>query len=127
MVMAIYSGHKMLSGKKKLKKELVNAEITVFERSGYISYANCGLPYYIGDVITDPEELTLQTPESFFKRFRINMKIHHEVISIHPERKTAVSYTHLIGLAAEAVGKEDNYAENTGYVYQYGRSGRGCL
>ena len=51
-------------------------------------YANCGLPYYIGDVITDPGELTLQTPESFFKRFRINMKIHHEVISIHPERKT---------------------------------------
>ena len=88
MVMAIYSGHKMLSGKKKLKKELVNAEITVFERSGYISYANCGLPYYIGDVITDPEELTLQTPESFFKRFHINMKIHHEVISIHPDRKT---------------------------------------
>ena len=65
-----------------------HAEITVYERSGYISYANCGLPYYIGDVITDPEELTLQTPESFFKRFRINMKIHHEVISIHPERKT---------------------------------------
>ena len=65
-----------------------HAEITVFERSGYISYANCGLPYYIGDVITDPEELTLQTPESFFKRFHINMKIHHEVISIHPERKT---------------------------------------
>ena len=65
-----------------------HAKITVFERSGYISYANCGLPYYIGDVITDPEELTLQTPESFFKRFRINMKIHHEVISIHPERKT---------------------------------------
>lgn len=86
--MAIYSGHKMLSGKKKLKKELVNAEITVFERSGYISYANCGLPYYIGDVITDPEELTLQTPESFFKCFHINMKIHHEVISIHPDRKT---------------------------------------
>ena len=64
------------------------AEITVFERSGYVSYANCGLPYYIGDVITDPEKLTLQTPENFFKRFRINMKIHHEVISIHPDRKT---------------------------------------
>ena len=66
------------------------AEITVFEKSGYISYANCGLPYYIGDVITDSEELTLQTPESFLKRFRINMKIHHEVISIHPERKTVL-------------------------------------
>ena len=64
------------------------AEITVFERSGYISYANCGLPYYIGDVITDPEELTLQTPESFFSRFRINMKVHHEVTAIHPDRKT---------------------------------------
>ena len=64
------------------------AEITVFERSGYISYANCGLPYYIGGVITDPEELTLQTPESFFSRFRINMKVHHEVTAIHPNQKT---------------------------------------
>ena len=41
------------------------AEIVVFERSGYVSYANCGLPYYIGGVIEDPAELTLQTPESF--------------------------------------------------------------
>ncbi len=64
------------------------AEITVFERSGYISYANCGLPYYIGDVITDPEDLTLQTPESFFTRFRINMKVHHEVTAVHPDKKT---------------------------------------
>ena len=63
------------------------AEIIVFERSGYISYANCGLPYYIGDVITDADDLTLQTPESFWKRFRIAMKVHHEVIAIHPERK----------------------------------------
>ena len=65
-----------------------HAEIIVFERSGYVSYANCGLPYYIGDVITDPEELTLQTPESFFTRFRINMKVRHEVTAIPPERKT---------------------------------------
>ena len=64
------------------------AEIVVFERSGYISYANCGLPYYIGDVITDPEALTLQTPESFFSRFRVTMKIRHEVTAIHPDRKT---------------------------------------
>ena len=63
------------------------AEIIVFERTGYISYANCGLPYYIGDVITDPDDLTLQTPESFWKRFRIAMKVHHEVTAIHPERK----------------------------------------
>lgn len=64
------------------------AQIVVFERSGYISYANCGLPYYIGDVITDPGELTLQTPESFFSRFRVEMKVRHEVLGIDPERKT---------------------------------------
>ncbi|MBR7179393.1 MAG: FAD-dependent oxidoreductase [Oscillospiraceae bacterium] len=64
------------------------AEIVVFERSGYISYANCGLTYYIGGVIEDPEELTLQTPESFFRRFRIHMKVRHEVTAIHPEKKT---------------------------------------
>ena len=64
------------------------AEIVVFERSGYISYANCGLPYYIGGVIEDPEELTLQTPESFFRRFRIHMKVRRDVTAIHPEKKT---------------------------------------
>lgn len=64
------------------------AEIVVFERSGYISYANCGLPYYIGDVIADPGELTLQTPESFLARFRVTMKVRHEVTAIHPEQKT---------------------------------------
>lgn len=64
------------------------AEILVFERSAYVSYANCGLPYYIGGVITDPEELTLQTPESFWKRFRITMKTRHEVTAVHPQTKT---------------------------------------
>ena len=64
------------------------AEIVVFERSGYISYANCGLPYFIGGVIEDPEDLTLQTPESFFSRFRIHMKVHHEVTAIHPNKQT---------------------------------------
>ena len=63
-------------------------QIVVFERSGYISYANCGLPYYIGDVITDAEELTLQSPESFYSRFRVDMRVHHEVTEIHPEKKT---------------------------------------
>ncbi|MBR4289997.1 MAG: FAD-dependent oxidoreductase, partial [Oscillospiraceae bacterium] len=64
------------------------AEIIVFERSGFISYANCGLPYYIGGVIEDPEDLTLQTPESFFSRFRVHMKVHHEVTAIHPDQKS---------------------------------------
>ena len=64
------------------------AEIVVFERSGYVSYANCGLPYYIGGVIEDAEDLTLQTPESFFRRFRIQMKVRHEVTAINPDHKT---------------------------------------
>ena len=46
----------------RLRRLDEQAEIVVFERSGFVSYANCGLPYYIGDVITAPEELTLQTP-----------------------------------------------------------------
>ena len=64
------------------------AEIVVFERSGYVSYANCGLPYYIGGVISDQRQLTLQTPESFRSRFRVDVRVRHEVTSIHPERKT---------------------------------------
>ena len=70
------------------------AEIVVFERSAYISYANCGLPYYIGGVIEDAGELTLQTLESFFTRFRVQIKVLHEVTAIHPDRKT-VSVTNL--------------------------------
>ncbi len=64
------------------------AEIVIYERSGYVSYANCGLPYYIGGIITDKEELTLQTPESFKARFDIDVKIKHEVMAIYPESKT---------------------------------------
>ncbi len=64
------------------------AEIVVFEKSGFVSYANCGLPYFIGGVITDEEELTLQTPESFWGRFRICVKTRHEVTAVHPAEKT---------------------------------------
>ena len=70
------------------------AEIIIFERSGYISYANCGLPYYIGGVIEDKGDLTLQTPESFNRRFRINVKVNHEVTDIDVNKKT-VSVTDL--------------------------------
>ena len=76
------------SAAARLRRLDEQAEIVVFERSGYISYANCGLPYYIGGAIEDPAALTLQTPESFFARFRVDMKVHHDVTAIHPERKT---------------------------------------
>ena len=72
----------------RLRRLDEHAQITVFERSGYISYANCGLPYYIGGVIEDKEELTLQTPESIGKRFRIDMKVHHEVTDFNVLKKT---------------------------------------
>ena len=75
------------SAAARLRRLDEKAEITIYERSGYISYANCGLPYYIGDVISDQGELTLQTPESFYKRFHIQAKVHHEVMEIEPEKK----------------------------------------
>ncbi|MCR5107128.1 MAG: CoA-disulfide reductase [Lachnospiraceae bacterium] len=72
----------------RLRRLNEDAEITVFEKSGFVSYANCGLPYYIGDVITDEKALTVQTPESLFARFKINVKVKHEVTDIDPLKKT---------------------------------------
>ena len=71
----------------RLRRLDESAEIIIFERSGYVSYANCGLPYYIGDEITDRDELTLQTPQSFQRRFKIDVRTHHEVQKINREKK----------------------------------------
>lgn len=65
-----------------------NAQIIVFERTSFISYANCGLPYYVGGVIQNEEDLTLQTPEGFWDRFRVDVRVRHEVTEIHTEKKT---------------------------------------
>ena len=72
----------------RLRRLDEKAEIIIFERSGYVSYANCGLPYYIGGEISDKEDLFLQTPEGFWNRFRIDVRTLHEVISINRDRKT---------------------------------------
>lgn len=72
----------------RLRRLNEDAEIIILERSGYISYANCGLPYYIGGVIEDEEDLTLQTPQSFYNRFRIDARVHHEAVKINREQKT---------------------------------------
>ena len=71
----------------RLRRLDETAEIIIFERSGFISYANCGLPYYIGDEITDSSELKLQTPQSFWNRFKIDVRIHHEVREIKRDKK----------------------------------------
>ena len=65
-----------------------HAQIVMIERSGYVSYANCGLPYYVGGVIKEQEELTLQTPESFWDRFRMDVRVRQEVTAINPAEKT---------------------------------------
>ncbi|MEG2199217.1 MAG: FAD-dependent oxidoreductase [Anaerovorax sp.] len=62
-------------------------EIILLERGGYISYANCGLPYYIGDVIKERDSLLLQTPEAMNEKFNIDVRINNEVLSIQPVEK----------------------------------------
>lgn len=72
----------------RLRRLDENAEIIIIERSGYISYANCGLPYYIGGEITDRGALTLQSPESFKKRFRVDARVKQKAVSIDRASKT---------------------------------------
>lgn len=74
----------------RLRRLDENAEILLFEKGDYISYANCGLPYYIGGIIDDRERLFVQTPESFEARFRIGIRIRSEVKKIDPSRKIVV-------------------------------------
>ena len=66
----------------RLRRLNEKAEIIIFERSGYVSYANCGLPYYIGGEIKRRSALTLQTPESFKERFNIDVRTGSEVVKI---------------------------------------------
>ena len=71
----------------RLRRLNEDAQIIIIERSGFISYANCALPYYIGGVIEEKEELTLQSPQSFWRRFRIEARTDQEAISIERSRK----------------------------------------
>ena len=72
----------------RLRRLDEQAEIIILERGEYISFANCGLPYYIGDVITKKEYLVLQTPKSFDARFRVEVRVLSEAVAINPEKKT---------------------------------------
>ncbi len=72
----------------RLRRLDENAEIIILERSGFVSYANCGLPYYVGGEITDREALTLQTPESFRNRFQIDVRTQQEAVHIDRDKKT---------------------------------------
>lgn len=72
----------------RLRRLDESSEIIIFEKGEYISFANCGLPYYIGNTIKDKSKLTLQTPQSFKSRFNIDVRIFSEVISIDKNNKT---------------------------------------
>ncbi|MCD6012123.1 MAG: cdr [Flavipsychrobacter sp.] len=78
----------------RLRRLDEHAEIVIFEKGEYISYANCGLPYYIGDVIRERDKLFVQTAASFNKRFNIDVRIKTEVTAIDPVRKTITAIDH---------------------------------
>ena len=77
-----------MSAATRLRRLDADAEIIVIEKSGYVSYANCGLPYYVGGVIEDESSLLLQTPASLHARFRLDVRVNTEVLAINPGKKT---------------------------------------
>ena len=76
-----------MSAATRLRRLDADAEIIVLEKSGYVSYANCGLPYYVGGVIEEESDLLLQTPASLHARFRLDVRVLTEALSIDPEKK----------------------------------------
>ena len=81
----------------RLRRMDEHAEIIIFEKGEYISYANCGLPYYIGDVIKDRNKLFVQTAAAFNQRFNIDVRVMTEVTAIDPANKTITAKDHLSG------------------------------
>jgi NADPH-dependent 2,4-dienoyl-CoA reductase/sulfur reductase-like enzyme/rhodanese-related sulfurtransferase len=75
------------SAAARLRRLDETAEIIMFERGDYVSFANCGLPYYIGGTIRNHDALLLQTPESFKRRFNVDVRVHSEVVKIDPRKK----------------------------------------
>ena len=71
----------------RLRRLDETSEIIILERGAYVSYANCGLPYFVGGIITDKEKLELMTPQVFLDRFNIDVRINNEAIAIDREEK----------------------------------------
>ena len=76
-----------MSAATRLRRLDESADIIVIERSGYVSYANCGLPYFVGGVIEDEDDLLLQTPESLHERFRLDVRVLSEVIGVDADQR----------------------------------------
>ena len=90
-----------MSAATRLRRLDESAEIIVLERSGHVSYANCGLPYYVGGVIAEEDKLYLQTPESLHKRFRLDVRVHHEVTEIAADKKVVIARDLISGSESE--------------------------
>jgi NADPH-dependent 2,4-dienoyl-CoA reductase/sulfur reductase-like enzyme/rhodanese-related sulfurtransferase len=90
-----------MSAATRLRRLDANAEIIVLEKSGYVSYANCGLPYYVGGVIEEEKDLLLQTPASLHARFRLDVRVNTEVLAINPSKKTVAVKDLLTGATSE--------------------------
>jgi NADPH-dependent 2,4-dienoyl-CoA reductase/sulfur reductase-like enzyme/rhodanese-related sulfurtransferase len=79
-----------MSAATRLRRLDNDAEIVVLERSHHVSYANCGLPYFLGGVIEEESSLLLETPESLHARFRLDVRVDNEAIAINPGTQTVV-------------------------------------
>ncbi len=90
-----------MSAATRMRRLDADAEIIVIEKSGHVSYANCGLPYYVGGVIEEEDALLLQTPASLHARFRLDVRIASEVESINPSAKTILVKNELSGESYE--------------------------
>ena len=90
----------------RLRRVDEKSDILLLEKGKYISYANCGLPYYIGGVIDEREKLLVQTPASFGQRFRVDVRVENEVIAIHPQNKTITVRTVDGAKSSKAARKE---------------------
>lgn len=82
----------------RLRRMDEEAEIVLFERGEYISFANCGLPYYVGDIIKDREALFVQTPQGMSRRFNIDVRVNSEVIHIDSYKKQVEVLDHVTGI-----------------------------
>ena len=77
-----------MSAATRLRRARRRAEIIVLERSGHVSYANCGLPYFVGGVIEEEDSLLLQTPASLFNRFRLDVRVDTEAVTVNISTNT---------------------------------------
>ncbi|MCC5893922.1 MAG: FAD-dependent oxidoreductase [Alkalibacterium sp.] len=80
-----------MSAATRLRRLKEEAEIIIFEKGPYVSFANCGLPYYVSGEISERDKLIVQTPEALHDRFRLDVRPEHEVVSINPEDKTVTA------------------------------------